>query len=653
MNKPIFFLTKEQAQERNRQDALKKTEKLDKTSKTRNTENVKPVNYRDEINRKKLLNLDFDITKDTQSIFTNFKAENNDKSNVERNTSEKPASSKKEKPKKALINFKTFKKGVAILLAAGFTLSFIKNSSFTKDTKLVKGIKSVGDYFKKNVYNKLALKDFEMTPEHFNEVTSSIKNAADDIAAKTPGQADRFGLKAIAEGHEFIKREYAEEVINKNGTKVIKMFQYELPKEGLKPFVDKTMEQVVPQLGSLTEEQTKIVKEALETSVGKECSNIAEKKFSAVAQRTINIIKKKGIPVAEEQVEGISNSIEEVLTSSVEKNAVQLETKIKPFVDMVTQPFKFIFSVAKFPFKIATILVNLATSSVQKKAAEAALGGPELTKAQKAINRVVTEIYGKKDPQAGKICQTVFANAMEQLDKKTLPYRKAMELLNSAKAQGVTGEELEKLQKAADEAQHKLSVYINSAVEKSFNGVTQSSNKNTHLAMMSKLASSTVTSAFLVADNYNMVMLKSNGEDKEGAKEKANERIIQRLSALFYQTMLINWFNGTFRTTYNSSLKGMAAVSGPNTIATEVLTRKSIGMPIGRKTLEELNAIDEKNENRKGFLGKYFKFMRLLTGKKPLKERLPKNKQMADAVNTKPLEVTNEKATNWLEKYSK
>ena len=144
---------------------------------------------------------------------------------------------------------------------------------------------------------------------------------------------------------------------------------------------------------------------------------------------------------------------------------------------------------------------------------------------------------------------------------------------------------------------------------------------------MSKLASSTVTSAFLVADNYNMVMIKSNGEDTEEAKEKANERIIQRLSGLFYQALFINWFNQTFRSTYNSSLTGMAAVAVPNTITTEVLMRSSIGMPIGRKTIDELNEMDRENENRTGITGKYFEFMRLLTGKKPLKDRLPKDKQ--------------------------
>lgn len=655
MKKPIFFLTKEQAQERNREAANQNTDKSGKTSNNtpvQKAENIKPLDPKEERTKNKLSSINFDILKDTNNIFTTFKAGKND-SNVKGDNSKEQTSAKKEEPKKALINFKTFKKGVAILLAAGFTLSFLKNSSFTKDTKLVKGIKSIGEYFKKNVYNKLALKDFEITPKRFEEVTSSIKNVADDIALKNPGQGDKFGLRAIAEGHEFIRREYGRDVIKQNGTKVIKMFQYKLPKDKLQPFVEETMGKIGPQLGELSAEQTKIAQEALKTAVGKECTNIAEKKFSGVAKTALDIMKKKGISVAEDKVNGISESITDVLSNSVTEKAVQMETKLKPFVDMVTQPFKFIFSVAKFPFKVATLLVNLATSSVRKKAENAALGGPELTKAQKAINRVVTEIYGKKEPKADKICQTVFANAMEQLDKKTLPYRTAVDVLNKAKESGVTGNELEKLKKAADDAQHKLSRYINSAVEKSFNNVTQSSNKNTDLALMSKLASSAVTSAFLVADNYNMVMLKSNGEDKEGAKEKANERIIQRLSGLFYQAMLINWFNGTFRSTYTSSLKGMACVSGPNTIASEILTRKSIGMPITRKTLDELNAIDEKNEKRTGFLGGYFKFMRLLTGKKPLKDRLPKNKQIADKANSKPLEMTNAKASNWLEKYSK
>ena len=232
----------------------------------------------------------------------------------------------------------------------------------------------------------------------------------------------------------------------------------------------------------------------------------------------------------------------------------------------------------------------MIVSPIEKKAAQAALGKAELSKVEQGIHKAVTEIFGEKASKEGKISQVIFANAMEQLNRHTMPYRKAEAALKEAIEKGASKDEIMKLQEIANKAKHKLMVYVNTAVEKSFNGVTQSNNKNTELAMMTKLASSAVTSAFLVADNYNMVMLKSDGEDKEGAKEKANERIIQRLSALFYQTMLINWFNSTFRSTYNSSLKGMTAVAIPNTLTTELLTRTSIGMPVGKKSYEELQA---------------------------------------------------------------
>ena len=80
----------------------------------------------------------------------------------------------------------------------------------------------------------------------------------------------------------------------------------------------------------------------------------------------------------------------------------------------------------------------------------------------------------------------------------------------------------------------------------------------------------------------------------------------------------------------------MAAVVAPNTITTEVVTRASIGMPIKRKTYDEIIALEEKNENRKGLAGKYFKFMRLLTGKKPLSERMPKDSKKAVDVVKQP-----------------
>ena len=119
--------------------------------------------------------------------------------------------------------------------------------------------------------------------------------------------------------------------------------------------------------------------------------------------------------------------------------------------------------------------------------------------------------------------------------------------------------------------------------------------------------------------------------------------------------MFINLFNSTFKSLYNSSLLGMALVVAPNTLTTEIVTRKSIGMPVRRKTYEQLQELDEKNENRKGLAGKYFKFMRLLTGKKPLKDRLPKDKAKVVYNNQKSaVTSSNNKASiNYLEYYQK
>ena len=623
LNRPIMFLSKEGAKEYN------------KKHKTNVVNNKNDNKIASEPLKPQLKNINFEINGNEPKVFTSFKASTQD------SLQEKPAvdKTKKEEPRKALINFQTLKKGVKVLVVAGFALSFLKNSSFTKDSKLVNGIKSIGESIKKKVYNPLAFKDFEMTEDAFTELTESLKKA---------------NCEKIAEGHEFIKGKYAKTV---NG--IIKMYQSSMPTAKIPDVVNNVLAKM-EELGiSLSDKEKESVTEAIHTAMQLEKTNIAERKFDKVAQRAQEIITNKKVIMTDEQISDVSETITNSISEFAQEKAVQVDTKVKPFVDMVTQPFKFILSVAKFPFeKIVTPIINLATSGVEKKVQKAALGQAELTGFEKAIHRVVTEIYGEKGAKVGKISQTVFVNAMEQLEKQTMPYRKAAAALEEAIAAEKPQEEIAKLRTTAEQAKDKLRKYVNTAVEKSFNGVTQSSNKNTDLAMMSKLASSTVTSAFLVADNYNMVMLKSDGEDKEGAKEKANERIIQRLSALFYQTMLINWFNATFRSTYNSSLKGMTAVAIPNTLSTEILTRKSIGMPLGRKTLDELNAIDEKNEKRTGFLGKYFKFMRLLTGKKPLKDRLPKNKQ--DTVQETKLsnynnlpEINKSGSTNLLEMLSK
>ena len=632
LGKPVFFLTKEKAKEYNRRNEEKTSKEKDTTKSTKDSTSKQPtVSTTTEI-QPQMKNLSFDVAGKEPQVFTSFKAsvENNKQKET---TKTEP---KKEENKKALINFNTFKKLVGIALAGGFALSFIKNSSYTKNTKLVKGIKELGNKITQKVYNPLAYKDFEISQSSFEQLTKSLKDA---------------GCKEVAEGHEFIKAKYGRQTAE--GT--IKMYKASLSSSQIPDVIKSTIDKMRGSGTSISDQEATQIAESIKTAISLEKTAIAEKKFSNVAKKASEIIKNKKINLSADQMDDFAKTLTDSISTRAKEAPIQVERKLKPFVDIVTQPFKFIMSAVKLPFKLASSLVKIAVSPVEKKAANAALGKAELTKVEKGIHKAVTEIFGEKAGKEGKISQVIFANAMEQLDKKTMPYRKAEAALKQAIENGSSADEIKKLQQTLNDAKHKLMVYVNTAVEKSFNGVTQSSNKNTDLAMMTKIASSAVTSAFLVADNYNMVMLKSDGEDKEGAKEKANERIIQRLSALFYQTMLINWFNSTFKTTYNSSLKGMTSVAIPNTLTTELLTRTSIGMPVGRKSMEELQAIDEKNENRTGLLGKYFKFMRLLTGKKPLKDRLPKDKADANLNKTESSAdaIKSSTSTNLLEILSK
>ena len=142
-------------------------------------------------------------------------------------------------------------------------------------------------------------------------------------------------------------------------------------------------------------------------------------------------------------------------------------------------------------------------------------------------------------------------------------------------------------------------------------------------------------------------MLKSNGNDKEGAETKFKERFVQEGSRLFYQTLLIDLFNSTFRSQYNGSLAGMSWVTLVDTTLGEILTRKSVGMPVGAHTRDELEAIEEKQNQATGFLKGYYNFMRRLTGKRSIESyhvKEDKNNNVVAGANLKtdfPINFTN------------
>lgn len=149
----------------------------------------------------------------------------------------------------------------------------------------------------------------------------------------------------------------------------------------------------------------------------------------------------------------------------------------------------------------------------------------------------------------------------------------------------------------------------------------KSNYSNADLAVSCKMWSSFITSFFLVADHYNLVMVNSEGKDKKQAVQKAKERTLQRMVSVFYSSFMLKISNGFLRNIYNASLPGTVAVNTSTQTAMEVLTRKSIGMPVGENTRVGIQEMEQKNREAGGFKGKYFRLMSFLTGKKNLSDR--------------------------------
>jgi len=167
---------------------------------------------------------------------------------------------------------------------------------------------------------------------------------------------------------------------------------------------------------------------------------------------------------------------------------------------------------------------------------------------------------------------------------------------------------------------------VNESILSSFDDVTKSGYSSAGLASTIRLATNLVTSAFLIADNYNLVMIDSQGKDKDLAEQKAKERLLQRTAKIIYSAFAIKLFNGVFAHTYNGSLLGAQSVNAVNTYISEHIERTSVGLPVKEATRDEIIEKEQKNLKAKGFKGAYFRFMAELTGKKPISARKDKDK---------------------------
>ena len=304
--------------------------------------------------------------------------------------------------------------------------------------------------------------------------------------------------------------------------------------------------------------------------------HVAPAKFEA----TVSVLRKNGYTQLADQYERVGKSAiknidgKEFLDLGSRDKMFSVfgkEVSVKPFVNFIIAPFKFIWNTVTLPYWM--------------------------------IDEKIGNLFRKAKPKSMPKDIDALATSFDKISKKAQAF-----------ASG---------KMSASEFEDFIKINMTNA----FNRDSMSNVSNAELSNLAKTAASVATIWFLMTDNYNMVMLKSNGNDKEGASTKFKERFVQEGSRLFYQTLLIDLFNSTFRNSYNASLLGMSWVTLADTTLGEILTRSSVGIPVKAHTRDELIDIETKQNNSTGFKKKYYNFMQRLTGKRSIKtyEVAPKN----------------------------
>ncbi|MCI1273427.1 MAG: hypothetical protein LKG27_03225 [Clostridiaceae bacterium] len=292
--------------------------------------------------------------------------------------------------------------------------------------------------------------------------------------------------------------------------------------------------------------------------------SVSSEKFDKI----IDVLKENGFEELATKYKDIANNIEKNADGSLKLGTK--DKKIKPLVNFIRAPFRFAWKTVTLPYWV--------------------------------LDKYAIPAFVK-----------AFSNKAQIIEKAKTPKQiKAINEKGLMKIVDYIGKEA--LKKDMDPK--KFQDFVKDNILKAFNTDTLSSISNSDLSNLAKTAATAATIWFLMTDNYNMVMLKSNGNDVQGAQTKFKERFVQEGSRLFYQTLLIDLFNSTFRSQYNKSLWGMSWITAVDTTLGEILTRKSIGTPVKAHTRKELEDIDTRQNAATGFTKGYYTFMKRLTGKR-------------------------------------
>lgn len=514
------------------------------------------------------------------------------------------------KPEKPLLTLSTITKWFVGVVAAGFALKYAKKNIKINGATLGKYFDVISNKYDK-IYNKITRKNYTISQEKFNKIVEKLREY-DEVIGQKFNAVTREYQKTVKLGKE---AKNIANALEKAGLKEeAQMFRH-LANKGLKSEFSHIKIQAAAEEffrtrdSKIIEENVTNFLELLKThNFGEAAENIKNILYKNGKFSTKNYTKAKKfierrkelkqfattfenrfkVNVDEENLKmfesamkkltQIDSKVAEELTTTIE-NAQYAETLtlgnrnikgIREIADFITQPFKFAWGTITLPFKH---IANPLFKAIKQEY--------PLPKWDKEID--------------------VVYNGINKLTYKP-----------KLKANAIPKIELGK------EEFHK---YMDLQINKAFNNATMSSISNSDLSALAKNTSTAATAWFLMADNHNMVMLKSNGEDKDGALMKAKERAIQETSRTFYNVLFINLFNDTFRNTYNSSLLGAQSVNMASTLIGEYVNRKAIGMPVKQSSRNDILNKEYENLTSKGAKGKFFRFMSRLTGKKALSQR--------------------------------
>lgn len=490
----------------------------------------------------------------------------------------------KEKQQKPLLSLDTLLKASAAVIAGGFAIKGLRKipridamfeAAAKPFNKFFKDLTEISDYkipIAKIEETAQTLKDhgFGLRAEQYLKVANRSRELVVEKVANTLNKSSDIGV--INKFIDNITKKYTHpdtirsslksllNVLKDNGyDEICREYQYKMVGDlrNNASLISK-LKEAVADLRNLGNANKGLVKAVLDNNLKKGDTKLLISVKNALGQ--------KG--------EILFSDYEDALNGLV--NLGTKDTKYKPWVVFLKTPFSFAWDVVKFPYKI----VNQAVEIFTKKA-------PKSQKSMDALNmEAVSKSFDKISREAKKVRDAIASTSDEVQKQKYIK---------------------------------KFQNFITETTLKAFNVDNISNVSNSELSNLAKTVTAAATIWFLMTDNYNMVMLKSNGNDIEGAETKFKERFVQEGSRLFYQTLLIDLFNNTFRKQYNGSLFGMSWITLTNTTMGEFFTRSSVGVPIGEHTRKELLDHEEKMNNAEGFKKRYNDFMIRLTGKRSIK----------------------------------